>query len=251
MFCTIVTTVSAVVPAQGIMIEGQQTTVVATQKYPPEADKLLSMRRSHTLDDDYFQRRELRIVCTQKIALDDFLPQENEIIPRLYLCDLYTATSPKVHERLGITHVLSVVRRPWFHFSESVKHMNVPIDDTSSANLLTYLDAAVAWLHRCLTSDENACVMVHCVWGMSRSASIVVAYLIAKYQMTLDGALAWCRLKRAVVRPNHGFIAQLEIYESQIRARERRKMMAKSRRNRHVLLADGSTEHVEDVLVTA
>ncbi|EPQ57630.1 phosphotyrosine protein phosphatases II [Gloeophyllum trabeum ATCC 11539] len=237
MYLAVVTTVAAIVPIQDQPIE---------QKYPPEADKPLSMRRSVTLDDDYFERRELRLICTQKIALDDFLPQENEIIPRLYLCDLYTATCPKVHDRLGITHVLSAVRRPWFSFPPPVQHLNVPIEDTGSANLLAYLDAAVAWLHRSLCSSTSARVMVHCVWGMSRSASIVVAYLIVKYHMTLDNALAWVRLKRTVVRPNHGFMAQLEIFEMQTRERERRKAFARARSEKRMLVEESAhVQHIE------
>ncbi|TFK53951.1 phosphatases II [Heliocybe sulcata] len=248
MSLTIIMNVSAVVPVKATQL-GAETTLVAAPKYPPKADEPLSMRRSHTLGDDYFQRRELRIICTQKVAFDDFLPQENEIIPRLHLCDLYTATCPKVHERLGITHVLSVVRKPSVRFAHDVEHMYLPIEDVCNANLIRYLDAAVEWLHASLTSDENARVMVHCVWGMSRSASIVIAYLIAKHGMTLDAALAWCRLKRAVVKPNRGFMAQLKDYERQVRAMERRRKMAKTRKTMIVMLADGTMEHFPDASV--
>ncbi|KDQ53620.1 hypothetical protein JAAARDRAFT_209961 [Jaapia argillacea MUCL 33604] len=190
---------------------------------PPLADKPTSIQRSLTMDGDYFERRELRIVCTQKLALEDFRPQASEVIPRLYLSDLYTATSPNVLNRLGITHVVSVVGRPWHRYPSSIKHLSVPIEDNRKADLLGYLDATVTWIHHALSRSDNNRVLVHCVWGMSRSASVIVAYLMAMKKMPLQLALSFVRLKRSVVRPNIGFMSQLQMYELQQIKREKRR----------------------------
>ena len=50
--------------------------------------------------------------------------------------------------------------------------------------------------------------------GISRSATVVMAYLIATSQMTPQEALAAVRTKRAIVRPNRGFMSQLHEYHS-------------------------------------
>ncbi len=50
--------------------------------------------------------------------------------------------------------------------------------------------------------------------GISRSATVVIAYLIATSQMTPHEALAAVRAKRAIVRPNRGFVSQLHEYHS-------------------------------------
>jgi Dual specificity phosphatase, catalytic domain len=50
--------------------------------------------------------------------------------------------------------------------------------------------------------------------GISRSATAVIAYLIATTTMTLHEALAAVRAKRAIVRPNRGFMSQLQEYYS-------------------------------------
>jgi protein-tyrosine phosphatase len=50
--------------------------------------------------------------------------------------------------------------------------------------------------------------------GISRSATVVIAYLIATGEMTPDEALAAVRAKRAIVRPNGGFMSQLQEYYS-------------------------------------
>lgn len=50
--------------------------------------------------------------------------------------------------------------------------------------------------------------------GISRSSTIVMAYLIATTKMTPHEALATVRSKRAIVRPNRGFMSQLQEYYS-------------------------------------
>lgn len=50
--------------------------------------------------------------------------------------------------------------------------------------------------------------------GMSRSATVVCAYLIAHKDMKAEEAIAYAQSKRPIVRPNVGFRNQLEIYAS-------------------------------------
>ena len=52
--------------------------------------------------------------------------------------------------------------------------------------------------------------------GISRSATVVIAYLIATSQMTPHEALAAVRAKRAIVKPNRGFMSQLYEYHSRL-----------------------------------
>ncbi len=49
---------------------------------------------------------------------------------------------------------------------------------------------------------------VHCVQGLSRSASMVIAYLMLHQEMTVTEAMRHVRKTRAV-HPNEGFLKQL------------------------------------------
>jgi len=51
-------------------------------------------------------------------------------------------------------------------------------------------------------------VLVHCVEGISRSASIVIAYLIIKHRFTIQRAIEAIRQHRSIA-PNEGFTEQL------------------------------------------
>ena len=50
--------------------------------------------------------------------------------------------------------------------------------------------------------------------GISRSTTVVMAYLIATTKMTPHEVLATVRSKRTIVRPNRGFMSQLQEYYS-------------------------------------
>jgi protein-tyrosine phosphatase len=52
-------------------------------------------------------------------------------------------------------------------------------------------------------------VYVHCVQGVSRSATVCLAYLIYKQKMTFNEGLTYIKERRPVANPNMTFIAQL------------------------------------------
>lgn len=56
--------------------------------------------------------------------------------------------------------------------------------------------------------------LVHCMAGISRSASVVIAYLMARHSMTLDSALEHVGRVRPIVSPNLGFLRQLQEIEA-------------------------------------
>ena len=62
--------------------------------------------------------------------------------------------------------------------------------------------------HRKYTS-----VLVHCFAGVSRSASICVAYLMKIKKWNLEKALWHLKKCRKIINPNVGFIKKLAFYE--------------------------------------
>jgi len=55
--------------------------------------------------------------------------------------------------------------------------------------------------------------------GMSRSPSVVIAYLMVTQEMSLSESLTHVRGKRRIVQPNHGFLDQLRCYEEKLKQR--------------------------------
>lgn len=59
-------------------------------------------------------------------------------------------------------------------------------------------------------------VLVHCAGGVSRSASICIAYLMQKKNMSYQNAYLAVKKKRKCIKPNQNFVKQLKSYEKTI-----------------------------------
>ena len=61
--------------------------------------------------------------------------------------------------------------------------------------------------------EGNEKVLVHCWAGASRSATIVIAYIMWKYKTSVEDAINYVLQKRTQILPNSGFQKQLKIFE--------------------------------------
>jgi len=148
-------------------------------------------------------------------------PLVTEIIPRLYISDLYSAENPAILTSLGITHVLSAM--PGYiaippHLS--LRHAQIPLDDLPFAELVEHLPKSTSFLREALR-DPGSRVLVHCVEGISRSVSVVCAFLIYSYAWTPMQAVQYVKSKRVRADPNFGFVSQLHEYAEVIRQSRR------------------------------
>jgi len=153
-----------------------------------------------------------------------FEPQATEIIPRVYIADLFTAQSRSKLIALGITHVLSAHRgRIELPTDLGLQTYQVAIEDMPFADLLPHLPQTTSFIRLALASSPNARVLIHCAKGVSRSASIVAAYLVAVYGWTVPQAIEHIKAKRRIALPNLGFVMQLEEYAIQLRSKDARR----------------------------
>lgn len=65
-------------------------------------------------------------------------------------------------------------------------------------------------------TSSSAKVLVHCVVGVSRSATLVLAYLMLQQQLSLQQAIITVRERRWIF-PNRGFLRQLCQLDQQLR----------------------------------
>ena len=66
--------------------------------------------------------------------------------------------------------------------------------------------------------DKNGCTFVHCHAGISRSATICIAYIMKSMQMDLAGAYEFVKEKRPCISPNLHFMGQLLEFQKQLQA---------------------------------
>ncbi|KDQ61344.1 hypothetical protein JAAARDRAFT_149995 [Jaapia argillacea MUCL 33604] len=139
------------------------------------------------------------------------------VVPRLYLSGLLLAQDEDQLIKLGITHVLTVMElEPSFsaRMEPRLRRMHVAIPDSSEADILRYLDDTTEFIKTALENKEHK-VLVHCAMGISRSATVVCAYLVATKGFSPDKSISFVREKRAIVCPNLGFRQQLDVFALQ------------------------------------
>ncbi|GAB7360346.1 hypothetical protein MBLNU230_g8304t1 [Neophaeotheca triangularis] len=130
----------------------------------------------------------------------------------LYIGGLYAIYQTDLIKAANITHVLSVIDYDPFPRDrfDHLHHLHIRADDEPNQNLLQYFDQTNAFIAQGLGGDGG--VFVHCAMGKSRSATLAVAYLMQKCQLSPEQALEKVNEGRPVCHPNPGFLEQLGIY---------------------------------------
>lgn len=155
---------------------------------------------------------------TQKIM---FMPKEMDEIKSypieiihgfLYLGNWRQGNASYIQKDLKIKgHVNCCVESETF-FSEPGPHLlHLQVNDEVEADLYSKLQNACAFIDT--HKEKNEAVLVFSSLGISRSATVVVAYLMHHYKFTLKEAYSHLTQCCPTVRPNRGFIHQLSKFE--------------------------------------
>ncbi|KAG0358250.1 tyrosine/serine/threonine protein phosphatase pps1 [Gamsiella multidivaricata] len=183
----------------------------------------------------------------------------SRILPFLYLGNLAHASNPGLLKSLGIQYVLSVGEEAYgldgdlrdVSSMQGVSHFATEgleggesdggqestgscAKQTASRFMVKLVDDMFdngvdsLWRHleNCVDFvDEarrtNARVLIHCRVGVSRSATIVIAYLMAHYNLSLVDAYLLVRARRlsVIIQPNLLFMYELLQWEQRLRGR--------------------------------
>lgn len=174
--------------------------------------------RPHNYSTPPEPRCTLKELCTIRSSSGTYGPQATEIISRVFLADLYSATNPAILRQLKITHVLSVMPGevdlpPW----DPSRHLQLSVLDMPFEEILPHLKTAVRWIIKALESSPDTRVIVHCFQGISRSSTVVAAYLIAAHGFSVSRALDHIQFRRPFAMPNFGFISQLKEFADSVK----------------------------------
>jgi atypical dual specificity phosphatase len=131
--------------------------------------------------------------------------------PYLYLGPRSAGKPSSIHAN-GITHVLSIGTTPVSRVPSVIYH-RISLSDSPSSSI----GKASGEADTIIESAKSGKILVHCAAAVSRSPTILTAYLMKKCGMSLKDALGHVVRARPAVCPHPGFIGQLKELEITLR----------------------------------
>lgn len=150
-----------------------------------------------------------------------------EIFDHVYLGSEWNASNLEELQQNGVRHILNVTREIDNFYPGMFDYFNVRVYDDEKTNLLKHWDNTFKYISR--AKKEGSKVLVHCKMGVSRSASVVIAYAMKAYNWNFDHALKHVRDKRSCIKPNKSFLTQLETYQGMLVAMKNKDKLQRSK----------------------
>ncbi|KAJ3608089.1 hypothetical protein NHX12_025139 [Muraenolepis orangiensis] len=174
------------------------------------------------------KRKEYMTVKDLQKLLDSCrlqLHQVDEVWPNIYIGNVHMAQNRAALQKLGITHVLNAAHAKrgsvgdQSFYGRDVVYLGIPAEDSTYFDMDVYFRPAADFIRKALKSPCGK-ILVHCIMGLSRSSTLVLAYLMIHRDLSLRRALKNLVEKRAIY-PNRNFLALLLDLEHQLKRKKR------------------------------
>ena len=148
---------------------------------------------------------------------DGELNQINKVADGLFLTNWRGADDAEQRKKLGITHIAAVGTEFTEDDAEGIVFWKKDIGDDESAEgeMAESLRDGAKFINKALRGGGRC--LVHCAAGISRSATVVLAYLVIHQKKSLREALGMVLAARRPVWPNDGFMRSLIALEADVR----------------------------------
>ncbi|XP_078494444.1 dual specificity phosphatase [Ciona intestinalis] len=140
------------------------------------------------------------------------------IFPHLFLGSQNDVSDEDIMKGNKISNVLNVscaCARPPNLDDDHFRRISVR--DNYQEKITPHLDEAVEFIESVRVKNER--VLVHCLAGVSRSATVAIAYVMYYLRLSFEDAYRFVKEKRPTISPNFNFLGQLIEFEKKLRER--------------------------------
>lgn len=144
-------------------------------------------------------------VCFIK-SLGHILYEPSHIIDNIYLGNAMNAASQLTLAKYNIKIIFNITKEISNYYSndDTYKYSQYKLYDNNEESILNYLEDTYNSIKTYQDSSEGN-ILVHCYMGRSRSASVVIYYVMRTLKYTPDEAIAYVKEKRPIINPTHKF----------------------------------------------
>ena len=144
-----------------------------------------------------------------------YFSHPSQILNWIYLGNAKNANNIEDIINFRITYVLNCALEVHDkNLPKHIKYCHIKLVDTPQTDIIPFLEKAVDFIE--LARKNKKKILIHCKLGISRSPSILIAYLVKYMNFTTMKALDFIKSKRKQIQPNPGFLVQLSAYERKI-----------------------------------
>ncbi|XP_052205176.1 protein-tyrosine-phosphatase MKP1 [Diospyros lotus] len=146
------------------------------------------------------------LVKREKIAFFD--KECSKVAEHIYLGGDAVAKDKDILKQNGITHILNCVGFVCpEYFKDDFVYRTLWLQDSPSEDITSILYDVFDYFED--VREQSGRVFVHCCQGVSRSTSLVIAYLMWREGQSFDDAFQYVKAARGIADPNMGFACQL------------------------------------------
>ena len=133
------------------------------------------------------------------------------IIDNIYIGNAYNAADYYTLKKLGIKKIVNVSEEISNYFPSEFEYYNIKVLDNEDGRLKPHYNKFISFTNQSNKSGDNKDnnILVHCFMGSSRSATLVVLYLMRNHHMTFEDAYKFIKNKRNIVNLNTMFAKEL------------------------------------------
>lgn len=135
----------------------------------------------------------------------------SHIYKNIYLGNANVAYTPEILKKYNIQAIVQAL--PISIPNNGIdEYLVIPINDHPSENLLSHIPSFFEFMKK----NKNKNILIHCMAGISRSASLVIAWLMYKFNFNYETSHKYVLSKRSIINPNPGFVEQLKKLENEL-----------------------------------
>ncbi|CAF3433294.1 unnamed protein product [Rotaria socialis] len=161
-----------------------------------------------------FSQRYLDRKVDNKIQPVNMGGEMSLVLPHLYLGSMKDRTNSTLMVKNKVKRILCIIDVPDMVIDRDeykpTHLLNIPAADAQQQDLAQYFEKCIEFIHQARIEHEN--ILVHCQAGISRSATVVVAYVMTIGDYDVEKALQIVKGARGYIHPNPGFLFQLKRY---------------------------------------
>ena len=135
----------------------------------------------------------------------------SKICDFIYLGSYQNAINQSELKKLKIKFILNCAHECSNTPIKNSRYKHIKLYDDPHCDLSQHFSAAFSFINEAINTKSN--ILIHCAMGVSRSSSIVIAYLMKYQRMSFQDAYWYVKKRRSIIFPNFGFMTQLTQYE--------------------------------------